>query len=474
MGFYACTILLAVLIVGSAITPALGAQLEATLNPDVDSSPFKITYQRTAFIEYPVGSPLSEHMQTNAWILEGSAGIDDPGVQRLQDSLNQNIRGDGAISSVNDLSVEYSFQLTGRNVNTSLDFKVQLEGYITGYVITKDQLRTLIDMGWRGLSTDESIIIDGIDVNIPLNMLQESDPSIYNLVRNTEAGDILATPMINADFILEQPLENWHFLFDPTGINVDAGLYGISDELAGQVRSSWTMGESSIREGIQVEREWHASVAGSTHPDIPGAISFDLRAVQSADQANLHALGFGAIDRLEGVEIIGVTPTAPDDFATTSTGNFPVVIIYGMAGLAAIGGVAFFVFSSRSLKKEKQGQQGIDPAQLVGYQTSAASGGYQTNRGEAQLRDDSDYQQTRSYYEEMDTSEPDTEYSDTEDSGSTSASDSAPTTDSIPAPTCACTEMLESSSECDCQMQTSCYCDSTCQCPSQVCIDATR
>lgn len=403
MQLYVCTILLAGLIVGGALAPAMGAQLEATLNPDTDSSPFKITYQRTAFIEYPVGSPLSEFMQTNSWVLEGFADLDDPAVQHLQNSLNESIRNDGAISSVDDLTVSYKFQLTGRNVNTSLDFKVQLEGDIANYVITRDQLRTLIDMGWRGLSTDESIVIDGVDVNIPLNMLQTNEPVLYDLVQNTEAGDILSMPMINADFILEQPLENWHFLFDPTGINVDAGLYGISDELAGQVRSSWTMGESSIREGIQIEREWDASVTGSTHPDIPGSISFDLRAVQSADQANLHALGFGAIDRLEGVEIIGVTPTAPEDFATTSTGSFPVFIIYGMAGLAAVGGVAFFIISNRTLKNEAKGQQGIDPANLVGYKTSAASGGYQTNRGEAQLRDDSDYQQTRSYYERDDT-----------------------------------------------------------------------
>ena len=54
-------------------------------------------------------------------------------------------------------------------------------------------------------------------------------------------------------------------------------------------------------------------------------------------------------------------------------------------------------------KNEKQGQQGIDPNRLVGYQTSASSGGYQTNRGEAQLKDDSDYQQTRSVYDDSST-----------------------------------------------------------------------
>lgn len=403
MQLYVCTILLAGLIVGGTMVPAMGAQLDATLNPDTDSSQFKIIYQRTAFVEYTDGSPLSEFMQTKSWDLEGFADLDDPAVQRLQNSLNENIRSDGAISSVDDLTVSYKFGLTGRDINTSLDFKVQLEGSITNYVITRDQVRTLIDMGWRGLSTDESIVIDGIDVNIPLNMLQTGEPVLYDLVQNTEAGDILSKPMIDADFILEQPLDNWHFLFDPTGINVDANLYGISDELAGQVRSSWTMGESSFREGRQEVTIHDASVTDSTHPDIPGSISFNLRAVHPNDQANLHALGFGAIDRLEGVEIIGVTPTAPEDFATTSTGSFPVVIIYGMAGLAAVGGVAFFIISNRTLKNEAKGQQGIDPANLVGYQTSAASGGYQTNRGEAQLRDDSDYQQTRSYYEREDT-----------------------------------------------------------------------
>ena len=199
-------------------------------------------------------------------------------------------------------------------------------------------------------------------------------------------------PLIDADFILEQPLTNWHFLFDPTGINVDAGTFGLDDEIAGFVVSSWTMGESSIREGRQVERVFEAAVVA----DQP----YTVRSVQSTDQGNLYAIGFGALDILDGVEIAGVTPTPPEGYATTSTGDFPIFIVYGMAGLAAVAGIAFFFVSNRSLKNEKQGQQGIEPSRLVGYQTSASSGGYQTNRGEAQLADGTDYQQTRSYYDD--------------------------------------------------------------------------
>ena len=72
-----------------------------------------------------------------------------------------------------------------------------------------------------------------------------------------------------------------------------------------------------------------------------------------------------------------------------------------MAGMAGIGTIGILVWSNRKMKSEQgQGQTGIDPSQLQGYATSAASGGYQTVRGEAQLKGDSSYDQTRSVYED--------------------------------------------------------------------------
>ena len=442
------------LIVAGAVVPALGAQLEVELDPSVDSSSFKMTYQRTAFIEYPQGGNLAVHLDGTEWTLEGVAGVEDPAVRQLMNSLNSQILSDGSLASVDDLNVEYSFHLTGRNVNTSLDFKVVLTGNIINYVITQDQLRTLVDMGWRGLSSSESVVIDGVDVNIPLNMLRDNEPAIYELVQGTEAGDILSMPLINADFILELPMADWHFLFDPTGIIEESKDLGLSEELAGHVTSEWSMGTSDIFVP-QTAREWHAVITGDTHPTIPGEISYELIARQAADSGNIGIVGFGSLDVLDGVEIVGVTDEAPEGFGDPATGDFPVLIIYGMAGMAAVGGGVFFVFSNRALKNEKQGQQGIDPSRLVGYQTSAASGGYQTNRGEAQLRDDSNYQQTRSYYDQV------------EQPPAQQAPPSAP--QYVDEATCACATSAEMGSECDCQMQGSCLCDTTCRCPAETC-----
>ncbi len=388
------TVLLASLVAisGSSFSSAWGAQLDARINPNNESSPFKVSYLKTVFIEYPNGGDLFDELKGKEWTVSGSSDSSNPEVQDLINRLNKGIAEDGSQAKISDMNVNYEFHLKARNINTSIDYMVVIEGTLTDYIITKDSQRTLIDLGWRGLSVDGEVNIDGTEINIPINLLRDQEPEVYAYFAGTEAEDVLHMPMMDADFILEQPLTKWHFLFDPTGINVDAGTFGLDQEIAGFVVSSWTMGESSLREGRQVERVFEATFVA----DQP----YTVRSVQSPYIGNLYAIGFGALDVLDGVEIAGVTPTPPEGYATTSTGDFPIFIVYGMAGVAAIAGIAFFFVSNRSLKNERQGQQGIDPSLLVGYQTSSSSGGYQTNRGEAQLADGSDYQQTRSYYDD--------------------------------------------------------------------------
>ena len=444
------TVLLAGLIVIGTSTPVWAAQLDAKINPNNDESPFKMNYQKTVFIEYPNGGNLFDELRGHEWTVEGTADLSDPGVQELMIELNKGIADDGSQARISDLNVSYDFHLKARNINTSIDYRVILEGTLTNYVITDDGQRILVDLGWRGLTTDKEIVIDGVEINIPINMLRDQEPEAYTFFAGTEAEDVLEKHLINADFILEQPLTNWHFLFDPTGINADASTFGLSSEIAGFVVSSWTMGESSLREGRQVERVFEAEIMADQ--------LYVVRSVQSSDQANLSAIGFGALDNLDGVEIAGVTPTPPEGYATTSTGEFPVMIVYGMAGMAALGGIGFFIFSNRSLKNTEQSQQGIDPNRLQGYQTSASSGGYQTNRGEAQLKDDSSYQQTRSHYDDV----------------SEQQSPPPQTTPSTEEAACGCAASSEMGSECDCEMQGACLCDGTCQCNADICKEQVR
>ena len=469
------TVLLAGLIVISTSGPAWAAQLDTTLNPNNAESPFKMSYLKTVFIEYPNGGDLFDALGGTQWKTAGTADATNPGVQKLMMKLNEGIQQDGSQARVSDLNVLYEFQLTGRSLQTSIDYRVVLEGTITNYIITEDSQKKLVDLGWRGLSTTSSIMIDGIEINIPLDVLKTEEPILYNTFIDTEAENVLNRELINADFILEQPLTNWHFLFDPTGINADANTFGLDTSIQGFVVSSWTMGESSIREGRQVERVFEAEVMADE--------TYIVRSVQSTDTANLSSIGFGALDILDGVEIIGVTPTPPEDYMTTSTGGFPIMIIYGMAGMAAIGGIGFFIISSRSMKKQAVGQQGIDPSNLVGYQTSASSGGYQTNRGEAQLKTDTDYAQSRNVYDDapQETTPQETTPQETTPQ-ETTPQETTPqeTTPEQTMPSsgeeaaCGCAASLEIGSECDCEMQGSCLCDATCRCNADLCKEQVR
>ena len=168
----------------------------------------------------------------------------------------------------------------------------------------------------------------------------------------------------------------------------------MSSALAGGVWCSYRMGESSLREGIQTEKEHEATFTTDT--------TYDLRTIESADSANIFFAGFANIDVLDSAEVVGVYPEAPEGFATTSTGEFPVMIIYGMAGFAGIGGILVFIVSEKKRKGDAAAgnvQTGIDPSQLRGVDTSTGSGGYKTNRGEAHLKND-DYAHHRSVYDE--------------------------------------------------------------------------
>ncbi len=373
---------------------AWAAQLDARINPNSETSIIEIKYQRTIFFEYPEGGDIADLLRTKSWDISVIADSSDPGVQELIQKLNQKLSADGSNAQIIDCKVDYSAKLTGRGINTAIDYKLILTPTLSSYTLRAGSANSpaLIDAGWRGLTVAGPITVGGVEINQPISALKSQEPEVYSIIAGSEADTLLSKNIINAERIKNLPLGNWHFLFDPTGINVDAGTFGLSEEISGFVVSSFTMGESSIREGRQVEQIEEASFISDKQ--------YFVRSVQSADSAEIDLIGFAAIEKSSGIEAFGVSPTPPQGYTTTSTGGFPVMIIYGMAGMAGVGAIAVLFLSSRKLKKEEgMGQQGIDPSQLRGVATSAASGGYQTVRGEAQLASTSDYAQTRSVYD---------------------------------------------------------------------------
>jgi hypothetical protein len=387
--------------IASTVAPAFAAQMEFRTWVEPNSvDEVEIKFQRTIIINYDEGGMLADELRGQKVAKTFSLTSDDPGVTELRDRINYQLSQLDSSATITDVQIDYDTKLTGRGLNTSVDYKIILTMQITNHVLRESSSGSsgIVDMSWRGLMVPGEVTVNakGIphEINLPISFISDVAPGLYNAIQGSDAETLLNNPIMDASGIKNQPLGNWHFLFDPTGINVDAAQFGLSEELAGVVWSSFTMGESSFREGIQTEKEHEATFTTDK--------TYDLRTIESADSANIFFAGFANIDVLDNHEVVGVYPEAPEGYATTSTGEFPVMIIYGMAGFAGMAGIAIFLVSEKKRKKDIAAgniQTGIDPSQLVGADTSTGSGGYKTNRGEAHLKSD-EYQQHRSVYDD--------------------------------------------------------------------------
>ena len=390
---------LSIIITISGISPVFASsQLEVTIDPNSDTAVAKMTYQRSINIDYSDGGNLAQTMNGKTEKVSFSADSSNPGVQSLISKINSYTLSKNSQAQITELTVDYRTVMTGRSTSMSVDYTVILHPTFHNFVIKQGSGNepTLIDVDWRGFGAIGPVVINtpaygDVEINLPISSFERFTPSLALSLKSSDAMELLSTRLMNGDEIKEQPIGNWHFLFDPTGIGADASQYGFQ---TGSVISSFTMGESSLREGL-IREQVHESTFSSDK-------TYTITSFESSGNASIDIIGFANRDVLGTSEIFGVTPNAPEGYASTSTGEFPAFILYGMAGMAAIGGAAIMLISQRKLKKEGKNlqQTGIDPSQLTGVQTSASSGGYQTVRGEAHVKGLEDYDQHRNFYDE--------------------------------------------------------------------------
>ena len=393
---------LSIFIAVGSISPVLASsQMEVTIDPNSDTAIAKMTYQRSINIDYSDGGELAETMYGVNHQIKFSADASNPSVQSLISKINSYILSQGSIAQITDLTVEYNSLMTGRTSSMSVDYTIILHPTINNFVIKAGSGNdpTLLDVDWRGFGAIGPVVIStpaygDVEINMPISTFERFTPALALSLKASDAGELLSTRLMDGDEIKAQPIGNWHFLFDPTGISVDASQHGLDSEISGNVVSRFTMGESSLREGL-IRELVNESMFTSDKV-------YTIKTIESSANASVDVIGFANRDVLGSSEIFGVTAQAPEGYASTSSGEFPAFILYGMAGMAAIGGVAIMLISQRKLKKEGKNlrQTGIDPTQLTGVATSASAGGYQTVRGEAQVKGLDDYSQTKSYYDD--------------------------------------------------------------------------
>ena len=367
--------ILAVILVLGLVPYVSAAQLDAKILSGEDSVEPSFQFLRVIYIEYPNGGEISESLRGKRQMVSFVVDSNTPGIDEFVMQLNKNLKLVPSIAVVTDVQINYQAILQGNENYAVVEYNVQLIPTITKHVIAKAFEKSTVDANWRGISLDEPIVFQtmygSFDVNNPKSALDAMIPNVSEKLKNIS---ILELPLIDASGILDLPLDKWHSLFDNTAIMSDADKYGYSGKY---IVTHYSMGECSIFVGMCNDREWVQEI------DLDE--KYTIRIVESRDDATISLEGYVDSSYIDGIEVFETNLNSLVS-QRPATNEFPATIMYGMAGMAAIGAVVMLVKSNRKLKKDKnEGQTGVDPAHLRSYETSNSAGSYKTNRGESLL-----------------------------------------------------------------------------------------
>ncbi len=341
------------MLIFSVMNNAFAVQFTALLSPKTNSATPDFTAVRFITLTYPAGGPLakqfngkSEHVR---FTVSGTIG----GMDQLYAAFNEAFASQkNSHVQISNATLTYTGDLLGEPTQALVSYKVDIQPTLSNYVLQNTTQGTVLDLNWRSITVTKPTIIDTpkygkINVNSPIGLFEALDPTLARGLLNSQAASIMQAPLFDFQ-TLGADMNNWHFLFDPTGsIAGSSGLF--SQQPGSRAVSVYALGESSLREGAYTEQVQDASatINGET---------VGVHASTPPPSAQIQIPGFSKIQQSGSGQVAIVTSQAPAG-TTTATGGFPIQVLLVFAGM--MGGVAIFVLlKSRTPKAQKAPSRG--------------------------------------------------------------------------------------------------------------------
>jgi len=352
------------LLVFGSISP-IWATSDLTVHLNSAGTPEKPSFKflESAFIEYPNGGKLKDLLAGKNYTIIFTENSSNTSVQDLIRQINTAlVRDEKSPVMVTDLTVKYTAILTGDATSASIDYNLEFVPTITSYVIQKGSGNspTIMDAAWMGLTIKNPVVIKtaeygDVEINNPISFIKKVAPDVYSAIAG-KAEDALKNNLIDASSILQEPLDQWVHLFDPAYTLSETSDYGYAGQKV--AISTYTMGQSSLGEGIQKPTQNTIDFSVDTN--------YKLTTVQHASSATVNIDGFTLATKVGDTPAFATTPKATT--TETSSGGFPVGVIYAMAAFGAIvaGGVLFW--SNKKLKDAANKPKDTSPSRPLEYE----------------------------------------------------------------------------------------------------------
>ncbi len=333
------------ILIFSAFNYAFAVQFTAFLPPKTNSATPDLTAVRFLTLTIPTGGALSKEFNGKTEHVRFTVNGTAPGMNELYSAFNQAIVSQKhSPVRFSNATLTYTGDILGASNQVLISYKVDVQPTAANYVLQNGTQGTVIDPNWRSVIVNQPVVIDTpkygkINVNAPIGLFEVTDPALARELLNSQAASIMQAPLFDFQ-TLGTTLNNWHFLFDPTGsVAGSSGLF--SQQPGSRAVSVYALGESSLREGAYSEQVQDSSAT------INGE-SVAVHASTPPPSAQMQIPGFSRVQQSGNGEVLVVTSQAPAG-TTTATGGFPIQVLLVFAGM--MGAVAVFVlFKSRTPK----------------------------------------------------------------------------------------------------------------------------
>lgn len=325
--------------ISSIALEAYAVELTTVVIPSANDAQAQFTGDRILTLTYDPDSPLSKNLTNIHENVNFKANMSTPGMRELISTVNQAIlTGKQSPAQIKNATLDYNARIDGTPGQLKVSYLVRLKPLLEGVTLpSQNTTISIVDLDWRSFVVQQplNLTVDGIgqiNVNWPIGLFENKLPSIASEIKGSELEKVLMEPLFNFELI-GQPLDTWHFLFDPTGSQ--AGMLGSGfEEIGGaKVVSIYSLGESSFREGTFTDIEQDAT---ATIEDT----NVNAHVFTSKPSAQVQIAGFAQVRSTPSGEFVTVTEDAPQG-TSTATGGFPIQVLLVLGGMMAA--VAVFV-----------------------------------------------------------------------------------------------------------------------------------
>lgn len=317
---------------------------------------FKFT--RVVYLDYPQGGKLKDALDGKNMTISFQTSSNDTSNAGIMSELNDAISATASTAHVTGYKLDYLAQINGGPTEASITYLVDLVPTVGNYVLYHGTATNqggisgggtpfILDAAWVGFDLTSPVTLSTpqygkMEVNYPINLINQELPAVYEIIKGTPAEKILQQNLMDPQVLYkQQSLDKWDHLFDPSYIVSDANVLNYQGTKVAV--TTFSTGVSSLQSGSMLVNQQDADFT----VDAP----YHIRTIDQPASGQVTVEGQAQAYNVKGAPAFTTTATAASGVSNTTAGGMSNMITYGMAGGAGGIAVIIFIWSNKKMKQ---------------------------------------------------------------------------------------------------------------------------